>query len=146
MTRGIERPVCLRQCICRDQTALTLLHVGVAALCSGCKAKSAAAMWLWLVNTPTPAWFTLGSFSLTGCAMIHNNTSYDDFPDELSLRFRVHVLCAYAQSTLTLMEELAREGADQLDAETLKVFDSLAEQTERIWFEAAKIRTRVRAT
>ena len=44
------------------------------------------------------------------------------------------------------MEELAREGADQLDAETLKVFDSLAEQTERIWFEAAKIRTRVRAT
>jgi len=78
--------------------------------------------------------------------MIHNNTSYDDFPDELSLRFRVHVLCAYAQSTLALMEELAREGADQLDAETLKVFDSLAEQTERIWFEAAKIRTRVRAT
>ena len=70
---------------------------------------------------------------------------YDYFPDELSLRFRVHVLCAYAQSTLVLMEELAQEGADQLDAETLKIFDSLVEQTERIWFEASKIWTRVRA-
>ncbi|MBM3637655.1 MAG: hypothetical protein FJX04_11485 [Alphaproteobacteria bacterium] len=71
---------------------------------------------------------------------------YEDFPNELSLRFRVHVLCAYAQSTLALMEELVREGADQLDAVTLKILDSLAEQTERIWFEAAKIRTRVSAT
>jgi len=70
----------------------------------------------------------------------------EDFPNELSLRFRVHVLCAYAQSTLALMEELVREGADQLDAVTLKILDSLAEQTERIWFEAAKIRTRVSAT
>jgi phenylacetate-coenzyme A ligase PaaK-like adenylate-forming protein len=77
--------------------------------------------------------------------MIHNDMPYDDFPGELSLRFRVHVLCTYAQSTLALMEELAQEGADNLDAETLKIFDSLAEQTERIWFEAAKIRMRVRA-
>ena len=68
--------------------------------------------------------------------------AYDEFPDEVSLRFRLHVLCVYAQSTLQVMDELADEGVENLDEDTLKVFDSIARECERIWVEAVKIKKR----
>jgi hypothetical protein len=74
-----------------------------------------------------------------GCAM-----AYDDVPDEVSLRFRVHVLCVYAQSTLHVMDEIAAEGVENLDEETLKIYDALAHECERIWVEAVKIKKRAR--
>ena len=52
MTRGTQKPQRSRQRICRNQTALTLIDVGVAALCPGCKAKSAAAKLRWLFEHP----------------------------------------------------------------------------------------------
>jgi len=70
--------------------------------------------------------------------------AFDDFPDETSLKFRSHVLCIYAQSTLNLAAEIAEEGPDNLDEDTLKTLDDLEEQLERIWFESAKIKKRAR--
>ena len=51
MTRGIESPHTNRQCICRNQTALTL-NVGVATLCPGRETKSVAAMFVWFFQHP----------------------------------------------------------------------------------------------
>ena len=70
--------------------------------------------------------------------------SYDDFPNELSLQFRSHVLFVYAQSTLNFATELADEGAKNLDCETLTAIDVLADELERLWIEAVKIKSRVR--
>ncbi len=68
----------------------------------------------------------------------------DDIPDDVSLRFRAHVLFVYAQSTLNIAAELAEEGSDNLAEDDLKTFDDMAEQLERFWIEAAKIRRRAR--
>ena len=70
--------------------------------------------------------------------------AYDEFPDDVSLRFRVHVLCAYAQSTLKFADELADEGAKNLSEDDLKALDDMVDQLERIWFEGAKIKKRAR--
>ena len=77
--------------------------------------------------------------------MPYENMSYDNFPDEVSLRFRAHVLFVYAQSTLKFASELADEGAANLDTDTLKTFEALARELERIWIEAVKINKRVYA-
>lgn len=68
--------------------------------------------------------------------------AYDDFPDDVSLKFRAHVFFVYAQSTLALAAEIAEEGADNLDEGDLKTIDDLAEQCERIWIEATKVKHR----
>ena len=70
--------------------------------------------------------------------------SYDEFPDEMSLRFRLHVLCVYAQSTLSLVNELAADGPDTLDEADRKAIDQSAEQLERIWFEIVKLKKQAR--
>ena len=70
--------------------------------------------------------------------------SYDEFPDEMSLRFRLHVLCVYAQSTLSLVSELAADGPETLDDADRKAIDESAEQLERIWFEIVKIKKQAR--
>jgi len=44
MTRGLENLSLIGSASAETKTALTSLHVGVAALCPGCKAKSAAAI------------------------------------------------------------------------------------------------------
>ena len=69
---------------------------------------------------------------------------FDDFPDEVSLRFRFHVLCVYAQSTLNFASEIAEEGPDNLLDEDKKLFDDVADCLERVSFEAEKLRKRVR--
>ena len=69
---------------------------------------------------------------------------YDDFPDEVSLRFRLHVLCVYAQSTLAFMSDLAADGPETLSEDDRKAIDESTEQLERIWFEAAKIKKQAR--
>ena len=70
--------------------------------------------------------------------------AYDEFPDEMSLRFRLHVLCVYAQSTLILVSELAADGPENLAESDIKAIDDTATEFERIWFEAAKIKKRAR--
>lgn len=70
--------------------------------------------------------------------------AYDDFPDEASLRFRAHVLFTYAQSTLEFAAELAEEKTKYLDSDTLETFSDLANELERIWIEAVKIKSRVK--
>jgi len=69
---------------------------------------------------------------------------FDDFPDEVSLRFRFHILCVYAQSTLNLASEIAEEGAGNLCEEDKKLFNDLADCLERLSFEAEKLKKRVR--
>jgi hypothetical protein len=68
----------------------------------------------------------------------------DDFPDELSLRYRVHVLGAYVQSTLTFASEIADEGSKSLDENDQKSFDHLADYLEHAWIEAEKLRKRLK--
>ena len=70
--------------------------------------------------------------------------AYDDFPDEVSLRFRLHVLCVYAQSTLALTSELMADGPDTLDEADRKAIDESAEHLERIWFEIVKLKKQAR--
>lgn len=70
--------------------------------------------------------------------------AYDDFPDDVSLRFRAHILFVYAQSTLQLAAELAEDDAANLDGDTLKTFDDLARECEHIWVEAVRIKKRAR--
>ena len=70
--------------------------------------------------------------------------SYDEFPDEVSLRFRLHVLCVYAQSTLALLSALAVDGPDTLAESDLKAIDDATTELERIWFEAAKLKKMAR--
>jgi hypothetical protein len=70
--------------------------------------------------------------------------SYDEFPDEMSLQFRLHVLCVYAQSTLALLNELTADGPDSLEDADRKAIDESAEQFERIWFEIVKIKKQAR--
>ena len=70
--------------------------------------------------------------------------AYDDFPDEASLRFRAHILFTYAQSTLEFAAELAEENTKYLDSDTLETFSDLANELERIWIEAVKIKSRVK--
>ena len=72
--------------------------------------------------------------------------SYDEFLDEFSLRFRLHVLCVYAQSTLAMQSELAANGPDTLAESDLKAIDNAATELERIWFEAAKLKKRARGS
>jgi hypothetical protein len=74
-----------------------------------------------------------------GCAM-----AFNEFPDDVSLRFRAHVLCVYAQSTLQLAAEIAADGPDHLSDEDLKLFDDLADACERIFIEAVKVKRMVR--
>ena len=69
---------------------------------------------------------------------------YDEFPDEMSLRFRLHVLCVYAQSTLALVSELTADGPDTLSENDRKAIDESAEQLERIWFEVVKLKKQAR--
>jgi hypothetical protein len=69
---------------------------------------------------------------------------YDDFPDEVSLRFRLHVLCVYAQSTLALMSDLAEDDPKTLSKEDLKALDDAVAELERIWFEVVKIKKQAR--
>lgn len=75
-----------------------------------------------------------------GCAM-----AIDDFPDEVSLRFRVHVLCVYAQSTLNLVAEIAADDPYNLDEEDRRLITELAQHCERIFLEATKLKARVNA-
>jgi len=70
--------------------------------------------------------------------------SYDEFPDEMSLRFRLHVLCVYAQSTSALLNELTADGPDTLDDTDRKAINESAEHLERIWFEIVKIKKQAR--
>ena len=67
-----------------------------------------------------------------------------DFPDEFNLRFRNHVLFVHLEATLEFASEIASEGPDNLSLDDVRLFDELAEQLERAWIEASKLKMRAR--
>ena len=71
--------------------------------------------------------------------------AFDDFPDEASLRFRLHVFYVYAQSILNFADQIAAEGPDNLTEQDRALFADLAEQCERIFLEATRLKARVNA-
>jgi hypothetical protein len=84
MTRGTEKPLQERQRICRHQTALTLIDVGVAALCPGRETKGVAANSWWFFQHPDSSVSHAGVVSFSGCAMpLIDYSKVLTFPDSV---------------------------------------------------------------
>ena len=65
-----------------------------------------------------------------------------EFPNEFNLRMRAHALYVHLYATLEFADEISAEGPEALSPDDLKLFDDLAEQLERGWIKAAKIKKR----
>jgi len=71
---------------------------------------------------------------------------FDDFPNENSLKVRVHIFYLHVQSTLTYAAEIAEEGPDHLSDDDKRIYADLSKYLELASFDAEKLRRRVGAT
>jgi len=69
---------------------------------------------------------------------------FKDFPNEFSLREQVQLLCLHAESVLKFAAEIAEEEPDHLEEEDKAIFDALADYLDRAWYQAEKMKKRMR--
>jgi hypothetical protein len=92
----------------------------VAALCPGCKAKSAAANFFWLFEHPDSSACRTGVVPTLEGAML-----LKDFPEGFTLGDSVYVLGVMLQSILIHASELIEAPNEAMQAEDSGAFDEL---------------------
>jgi len=68
-----------------------------------------------------------------------------EFPNEFSLRYHVHLLCVHVESVLKFAEDIAEEGPDNLSEEDKVIFDVLTTYLDRACSQANRVRRRARS-